>query len=91
MGFYSGKTAIVTGAGFAALKDGSAGSIGYGIATAFAKEGANLVITGRNVKKLDAAKEKLESAYGIEVLTAQADINASLTRRWPSSGALTSS
>jgi len=48
MGFYSGKTAIVTGAGFAALKDGSAGSIGYGIATAFAKEGANLVITGRN-------------------------------------------
>lgn len=43
MGFYSGKTAIVTGAGFAALKDGSAGSIGYGIATAFAKEGANLV------------------------------------------------
>ena len=77
MGFYSGKTAIVTGAGFAALKDGSAGSIGYGIATAFAKEGANLVITGRNEKKLDAAKEKLESAYGIEVLTAQADINAS--------------
>ena len=77
MGFYSGKTAIVTGAGFAALKDGSAGSIGYGIATAFAKEGANLVITGRNVKKLNAAKEKLESAYGIEVLTAQADINAS--------------
>lgn len=77
MGFYSGKTAIVTGAGFAALKDGSAGSIGYGIATAFAKEGANLVITGRNVKKLNAAKEKLEGAYGIEVLTAQADINAS--------------
>ena len=77
MGFYSGKTAIVTGAGFAALKDGSAGSIGYGIATAFAKEGANLVITGRNEKKLDAAKEKLESTYGIEVLTAQADINAS--------------
>ena len=31
----------------------SAGSIGYGIATAFAKEGANLVITGRNVKKLE--------------------------------------
>ena len=77
MGFYSEKTAIVTGAGFAALKDGSAGSIGYGIATAFAKEGANLVVTGRNEKKLNAAKEKLESAYGIEVLTAQADINAS--------------
>ena len=78
MGFYSGKTAIVTGAGFAALKDGSAGSIGYGIATAFAKEGANLVITGRNEKKLDAAKEKLEGAYGIEVLTAQAETKGSV-------------
>ena len=53
-------TAIITGAGFAALKDGSAGSIGYGIATAYAKEGANIVITGRNVKKLEDAKEELE-------------------------------
>ena len=43
MGFLEGKTAIITGAGFAALKDGSAGSIGYGIATAYAKEGANPV------------------------------------------------
>ena len=39
MGFLKGKTAIITGAGFAALKDGSAGSIGYGIARAYAKEG----------------------------------------------------
>ena len=78
MGFLAGKTAIITGAGRAVLADGvSCGSIGYGIATAYAKEGANLVITGRNEKKLNAAKEKLESAYGIEVLTAQADINAS--------------
>ena len=52
MGFLTGKTAIITGAGRAVLSDGSCGSIGYGIATAFAKEGANLVITGRNVKKL---------------------------------------
>ena len=51
MGFLTGKTAIITGAGRAVLSDGSCGSIGYGIATAFAKEGANLVITGRNVKK----------------------------------------
>ena len=76
MGYFTGKTIIITGAGFATLKDGSAGSIGYGIATAFAKEGANLVITGRNVKKLDAAKERLEAEFGIEVLTAQADVNA---------------
>ena len=76
MGFLQGKTAIITGAGFAALKDGSAGSIGFGIATAYAKEGCNLVIAGRNVKKLEAAKEKLEAEHGIEVLTVQADVNA---------------
>ena len=76
MGFLEGKTAIITGAGFAALKDGSAGSIGYGIATAYAKEGANLVITGRNVKKLEDAKEELERLYGIQVLILQADVNA---------------
>lgn len=76
MGFLEGKTAIITGAGFAALKDGSAGSIGYGIATAYAKEGANLVITGRNVKKLEDAKEELERLYGIQVLIMQADVNA---------------
>ena len=76
MGFLEGKTAIITGAGFAALKDGSAGSIGFGIATAYAKEGCNLVITGRNMAKLEAAKEKLEGEHGIEVLIVQADVNA---------------
>ena len=76
MGFLTGKTAIITGAGRAVLKDGSCGSIGYGIATAYAKEGANLVITGRNAKKLEAAKQELESLYGIKVLTVQADVCA---------------
>ncbi len=76
MGFLTGKTAIITGAGFASLSDGRCGSIGYGIATAYAKEGANLVITGRNVKKLEDAKNALESQYGIKVLAVQADVNA---------------
>lgn len=76
MGFLTGKTAIITGAGKAVLSDGSCGSIGYGIATAYAKEGANLVITGRNVKKLEDAKEELEAKYGIQVLIVQADVNA---------------
>ena len=66
MGFLTGKTAIITGGGRAVLSDGSCGSIGYGIATAYAKEGANLVITGRNVKKLEDAKEELERLYGIK-------------------------
>ena len=65
MGLFTGKTVIVTGGGKATLKDGSAGSIGYGIDIAFAKEGANLVITGRNVAKLEAAKESLEAEYGV--------------------------
>ena len=76
MGFLAGKTAIITGAGRAVLSDGRCGSIGYGIATAYAKEGANLVITGRNVKKLEDAKEELERLYGIKVLAVQADVNA---------------
>ena len=76
MGFLTGKTAIITGAGYAVLSDGRCGSIGYGIATAYAKEGANLVITGRNVKKLEDAKEELERLYGIKVLIIQADVNA---------------
>lgn len=67
MGLFTGKTVIVTGGGKATLKDGSAGSIGYGIDIAFAKEGANLVITGRNVAKLEAAKESLEAEYGVKV------------------------
>ena len=76
MGFLTGKTAIITGAGRAVLSDGRCGSIGYGIATAYAKEGANLVITGRNVKKLEEAKAELEEKYGIRVLTVQADVSA---------------
>lgn len=75
MSFLKGKTAIITGAGYASLSDGKCGSIGYGIATAYAKEGANLVITGRNTAKLEKAKEELEKLYGIKVLALSADIS----------------
>lgn len=76
MGFLTGKTAIITGAGRAVLSDGRCGSIGYGIATAYAKEGANLVITGRNMQKLTDAKEELERLYNVKVLCLQADVSA---------------
>ncbi|MBQ3131686.1 MAG: SDR family oxidoreductase [Clostridia bacterium] len=77
MEFLKGKTVIITGGGKAKpLSDGSAGSIGYGIATAYAKEGANIVITGRNMQKLLDAKEELERLYGVKVLPVQADVNA---------------
>lgn len=76
MGFLTGKTVILTGGGRAVLENGGCGSIGYGIATAYAKEGANLVITGRNVLKLNDAKEELERLYNVKVLPVQADISA---------------
>ena len=61
-----GKVAIITGGG-------KGGGIGYGLSTAFAKEGVNLVVTGRNVKKLTDAKEELERLYGVQVLAMQCD------------------
>lgn len=77
MGFLTGKTVIITGAGRAMLSNGiTCGSIGYGIATAYAKEGANLVITGRNSKKLEDAKEELERLHDTRVLIIQADVHA---------------
>jgi NAD(P)-dependent dehydrogenase (short-subunit alcohol dehydrogenase family) len=76
MGSFDGKTVIITGGGRPRpLSDGRPGSIGYGIATAFAKEGANIVITGRNVTKLEEAKEELERLYGVKVLVCQADVS----------------
>jgi len=76
MGFLTGKTLLLTGGGRSVLTNGKSGSIGYGIATAYAKEGANIVITGRNKAKLDDAKEELERLYGVKVLPVQADISA---------------
>lgn len=76
MGYFTGKTVLITGGGRATLQDGTAGSIGYGIAIAYAKEGANIVITGRNVKKLEDAKEEIERLYGVRVLPLQGDISA---------------
>ena len=81
MGFLTGKTVLITGGGRKVLDNGKAGSIGYGIATAYAKEGANIVITGRKLKKLQDAKEELERLYGVKVLPVQADISAGADNR----------
>ena len=67
MGLLDGKVAIITGGG-------KAKAIGYGIAVAYAKEGANLVITGRNEQKLLDAKEEIEREYKVKVLPVVADV-----------------
>lgn len=64
MGLLDGNVTIITGGGR---------GIGMGLSTAFAKEGSNLVITGRTESTLQQAKQKLEAEYGIEVLCVPAD------------------
>ena len=61
---HKNKVVIITGGGQ---------GIGFGIATAFAKEGANLVVTGRTESKLINAKNRLEKQYNIKVLPVIAD------------------
>lgn len=58
------KVVIITGGGK---------GIGLGISTAYAKEGANLVITGRTASTLDNSKKYLEENFGIKVLPITAD------------------
>ena len=52
---------------------GGGKGIGFGLASAFAKEGSNIVITGRNEQRLLDAKRRLEEQYGVEVLALVAD------------------
>ena len=52
---------------------GGGKGIGFGLASAFAKEGSNLVITGRNEGRLLDAKKRLEEEYGVKVLAIAAD------------------
>lgn len=59
-----GKVVIITGGG---------GGIGFGISTAYAKEGANIVITGRTKSTLENAKERLEKAHNANILAVPAD------------------
>ncbi len=61
----SGKTALVTG---------SSSGIGRGIAVAFAQQGANVVITGRNEERIAQVVQEVESS-GNKTLGLKADVS----------------
>jgi 3-oxoacyl-[acyl-carrier protein] reductase len=60
---FKGKKAVVTG---------SSGGMGKGIALALAKEGADIVLTSRNVPKLEQVKKEIE-ALGRRAVVIQCD------------------
>lgn len=60
-----GKTAIITGTGF---------GIGKGIAQAFAKEGAKLVLAGRNGQRLQGVADELR-CQGATVISVPTDVS----------------
>lgn len=55
------------------LITGGGKGIGFGLASAFAREGSDIIITGRTESRLIEAKKKLEDQYGVEVLAVVAD------------------
>jgi NAD(P)-dependent dehydrogenase (short-subunit alcohol dehydrogenase family) len=63
MSEFKGKCAIVTGGG---------AGLGLAIALAFGKAGANVVVSGRRLEKLEAAVSEIEAAGG-RALAVQAD------------------
>lgn len=60
-----GKVAAITG--------GSVG-IGLGVAEAFAREGANLVLAARNGERLAAECARIESTYGVKAVPVTCDV-----------------
>lgn len=64
-GALKGKTIVVTGGG---------SGLGKAMTTYFLELGANVVITSRNLEKLQAVKQELEAATGGNVLPVQCDV-----------------
>jgi len=63
----TGKIAVVTGA---------SSGLGVQMATAFARQGANLVILARRVERLEEFAEKLRKEYKVKVLPLKCDVTS---------------
>lgn len=59
------------------LITGASGGIGRELATLFAADGHNLVITARSQERLDTVKERLEQRFGIHVVAFAIDLSES--------------
>ena len=62
-----GKVAVVTGA---------SSGLGVQMATAFARQGADLVILARRVERLEELAQKLRADYGVKILPIQCDVTS---------------
>ena len=58
-----------------ALITGASGGIGRELATLFAADGHDLVITARSQERLDMVKTKLEQRFGMHVVTFAIDLS----------------
>lgn len=56
------------------LITGASSGIGKAIAYAFAKDGDNVIITGRRLDKLEAIKRDIENRYGVQVYIYSFDV-----------------
>ena len=62
-----GKVAVVTGA---------SSGLGVQLATAFARQGADLVLLARRVERLEELAGKLRDKYGAKVLPVRCDVTS---------------
>lgn len=62
--------------GNVAVVSGASSGLGVQMATAFAKQGADLVLLARRKERLDELAERLKSEYDVKVLTIKCDVTS---------------
>ncbi len=60
--------------GWSAIITGGSRGIGYAIAKALAREGANLVLVARDLARLREAEKTIEEKYGVQIETVSCDV-----------------